>query len=106
MIEKWLLDRAALAGLEEAIDQDITERPQWSTRLKCPVCGESFQHAGDYQHIPGRDNYEAGWGGRGDLLIIPVWCEFEHTWQLCLGFHKGATFIFPRVPDQQGEVAA
>jgi hypothetical protein len=108
MIDKWLLARAELVGLEEAIDCDDPSSwtgPQWGTRLKCPVCAETYQHAGMQQHIPGRDNYEAGWGGRGDLIIIPVWCELEHVWQLCFGQHKGATFVFVRVPEQQ-EAAA
>ena len=108
MIDRWLLERATAPPLEEAIDCDgpsAMADPRWSTRLRCPICGESYQHADVYQHIPGRDNYEAGWGGRGDLVIIPVWCEFDHVWQLCFGFHKGATFVFVRVPEQCEEAA-
>ncbi len=108
MIDRWLFERANLLGLEEAIDCDPSTwtGPIWGTRLKCPICSETCQHAGAYQHIPGRDNYEAGWGGRGDLVIVPVWCEFDHVWQLCFGQHKGATFVFVWVPEQHTEEAA
>lgn len=68
-------------------------------RLRCPVCQDTYQHVETWQMIPGRDNYEAGWGGRCDLVIILVWRECEHRWELCFGSHKGETFCFVRVPD-------
>ncbi len=101
MIDKWLLERAAALGLEEALDGDATSPwsgPIFGTRLRCPICRDTYQHAGAYQRIPGRDSYEAGWGGRGDLVIVPVWGECEHRWELCFGSHKGETFCFVRVP--------
>jgi hypothetical protein len=108
MIDRWLLDCGALGGLEEAIDCEDASRwtgPEWGTRLKCPICSDTYQHAETWQHIPGRDNYEAGWGGRGDLVIIPVWGECEHRWELCFGAHKGETFCFVRVPHDQERAA-
>jgi len=108
VIDKWLLEHATPVGLEEVIECDVPSwnGPQWGVRLKCPVCSDTNQHAGGYQHIPGRDNYKAGWGGRGDLVIVPVWGECEHRWELCFGFHKGETFCFVRVPENTQEEAA
>ena len=65
--------------------------------MLCPVCRYEHQHVtATWQNIPGEDHYEAGWGGRGDLLVVPMWCEHEHTWEICLGSHKGETFSFVR----------
>ena len=101
MIDKWLLERATAVGLEEAIECDASwTGPIWGVRLKCPICADTYQHVAAWQHVPGRDNYEAGWSGRGDLIILPVWGECEHRWELCFGSHKGETFCFVRVPHQ------
>ena len=103
MTDKWLLERASAVGLEEAIDCDPStwSGPAWGTRLKCPICADTYQHVtNSWQRIFGRDDYEAGWGGRGDLVILPLWGECGHTWELCLGSHKGEVFVFVRVPCQ------
>ena len=108
MIDKWLLEHATPLGLEEAIhcDNDYPSTgPIWGVRLKCPICGDTYQHAGARQHIPGHDDYQAGWGGRGDLIVVPVWGECEHRWELCFGSHKGETFAFVRVPQSTEEAA-
>ena len=107
MIDKWLLERAIPLGLEEAIDCDASgwSGPIWGIRLKCPICSETYQHAGSWQHIPVRDDYQAGWGGRGDLVIVPMWGECEHCWELWFGSHKGETFAFVRVPQSTEEAA-
>lgn len=65
----------------------------------CPLCGDEYQHAGDPRTIPGNDNYEAGWPGRGDLLVIPFRGECGHRWELCFGFHKGSSHVFARSAD-------
>ncbi len=65
--------------------------------LQAPtLSADTYQHARRGQAVPGRDNYEAGWGGRGDLVVVPVWGECEHRWELCFGAHKGETFCFVR----------
>jgi len=69
--------------------------------INCPVCrcDESTSGPIDYQHFErpeytdGNDNYEA-WSGRGDLIRIPFWGECGHCWYLCIGFHKGNSFLF------------
>ncbi len=99
---EWMLEGAVLAPLSAVIDQDDS----WggplagaAKRLLCPVCRYSCQHAAaTWQNVPGRDAYVAGWGGRGDLLIVPVWGECEHIWQICFGSHKGETVGFVRIP--------
>ncbi len=50
------------------------------------------------QVVPGGDDYEAGWGGRGDLTVLPFEGECGHRWALCFGFHKGMTAAFVAVP--------
>lgn len=47
----------------------------------------------------GGDNYEAKWGGRGDLAVIPMWGECGSQWEVCIGFHKGQSRIFVRVSE-------
>ena len=102
MIDKWLVERAALLELDHALEHDslVGVQPQFASRLRCPICADTYQHVATWQHIAGRDNYEAGWSGRGDLIILPVWGECEHRWELCFGSHKGETFCFVRVPHQ------
>lgn len=67
--------------------------------LKCPVCGQNYQHAGTPGTYLSDDNYRADWSGRGDLIVIPIHGECGHSWEMCLGFHKGNTTIFARVHD-------
>lgn len=76
--------------------------------IHCPVCGFEYNHfgfpdederSGDYKVayiVKGNDDYKAGWGGRGDMLVIPLWCENWHSWELCFGFHKGYILAFAR----------
>ena len=108
MIDNWMLEHATPLGLEEAIDCDMASSwtgPIWGTRLKCPSCGSTNLHIIPPQRIPSYDDYEAGWGGRGDLVVLPLWGECEHTWELCFGSHKGETFVFIRVPESAGRAA-
>lgn len=71
-----------------------------SRMVLCPKCKCDFSRIRDVKTIPGNDNYESGWWGRGDLVVITLKCEGGHEWELCLGFHKGQTFIFGR--DENG----
>ena len=63
----------------------------------CPCCGDYNQHVGDPHVIDGEDDYRAGWGGRGDLVLVPFWGECGSEWDICFGFHKGSTEAFVRV---------
>lgn len=58
----------------------------------CPECGFDYVHIGTAEEVNGNDNYEAGWGGRGDAVRVGMWCEAGHSWVLRFGFHKGQTF--------------
>lgn len=49
-------------------------------------------------YVNGMDAYMA-WEGRGDLLVIPLYCESGHNWEVCLGHHKGETTLFSRESD-------
>ena len=90
----------------EAIDH---EDPGWgdeSRLLKCPVCAFDYTHVEPPYLKDGGDNYEAGWNGRGDLAVVPVWSECGSKWQVCIGFHKGQSAIFTRVIESCKEKAA
>ena len=65
--------------------------------VKCPVCGFEYNHMGEPKTINGNDNGEAGWWGRGDLVVIPVEGECGCLWEICFGFHKGSIYSFSRV---------
>ncbi|MCD6293340.1 MAG: GIY-YIG nuclease family protein [Deltaproteobacteria bacterium] len=67
--------------------------------IKCPECGSEYQHFGAPVIKTGNDNYEAGWPGRGDLLVIPISGECGSKWEICLGFHKGQTGAFINLLD-------
>lgn len=65
--------------------------------LLCPVCGDSYNHVEPPYLKDAGDNYDANWGGRGDLAIIPIWGECGSRWEVCVGFHKGESSIFVRI---------
>lgn len=81
-----------------------TEEIVWGTpayqTLGCPKCRFSYNRAMGTSEKQSNDNYDAqgdGWRGRGDLLAIHMECENGHTWDICIGFHKGNSVIFVRV---------
>jgi hypothetical protein len=107
--DKWLLKGCRVLPLSDVIahDDDVWGGFPQFKRLRCPVCSDTYQHvsSASWQRISGRDDYEAGWGGRGDLAVVPIWGECEHRWELCFGFHKGETFCFVRVSYEQQAAA-
>jgi hypothetical protein len=64
--------------------------------IVCPICGLEYNHVQSLGTRLGHDNYQAGWSGRGNLHVITMSCEEGHTWELCLGEHKGNVFFFGR----------
>jgi len=68
--------------------------------LRCPVCGFWPGHMREVEKIDGKDSWQAGWSGRGDLVVIRIDGECGHSWELCLGEHKGAIQIFARIDDR------
>jgi very-short-patch-repair endonuclease len=70
--------------------------------LVCPICGFNYQHFREPRVIPGLDAYKAPWDGRGDLIIVPMQGECGHSWELCIGFHKGNSHIFGRAEKESG----
>lgn len=76
-----------------------TEDAGWGDakrNLKCPECGHEYNHLEPPYLKDGGDNYEAKWGGRGDLIVVPVEGECGSIWQVCFGFHKGNSVAFTR----------
>jgi hypothetical protein len=96
----WFAERHAYIPVSHAVRHDGADwvgEPNFSATV-CPVCPDEYQHPRRPQVVPGGDNYEAGWGGRGDLTVLPFEGECGHRWALCFGFHKGMTFAFVAVP--------
>jgi hypothetical protein len=107
MINEWMLEGSQLYPPSTVLE---AEYDGWAglpmlKRLRCPVCGDTYQHPLPPEVVRGEDRYGAGWGGRGDLFILPVWGECDHRWELCFGSHKGEMFCFVRVPYER-EAAA
>lgn len=75
--------------------------PKWGYSsiddVQCPLCNYTEHEMGSPVLVPGRDNYEAGWGGRGDLVVVPVISHCGHKWEICFGFHKGMIAAFVRI---------
>jgi hypothetical protein len=95
----WFAKRHAYMPMSRALRYDGGgfDDPNDNTTV-CPVCSDEFQHPQRPQVVPGKAWYEAGWGGRGDLTVLPFWGECEHRWALCFGFHEGTTVAFVAVP--------
>jgi len=78
----------------------LAESGGWSNEniFICPVldCGGDYVHIEKVAHQKGNDNYDADWEGKGDLVVISMFCEFGHKWETCFGFHKGKTIVFTR----------
>lgn len=66
-------------------------------QVLCPVCDFDYTEFTGVERIASRDNYEAGWSGRGDLIRIHMQCEAGHVFDICVGFHKGNTHVFTEV---------
>jgi hypothetical protein len=60
----------------------------------CPFCGFEYVHIENCEYRKGNDNHEAHPSIRGDFVEIKFWCENDHRWFLCFGFHKGYTFAW------------
>jgi hypothetical protein len=71
----------------------------WNNPIKCPVCGYEFTHFESPKEFSS-DSYDAPiWGklgGRGNILIIPMWCEQDHLFIKAFGYHKGNSYEFTK----------
>ena len=62
--------------------------------ILCPICLFNFTHISSAR-IDESDDYTA-WSGRGSVAVIKMWGECGHSWELCVGFHKGNCKLFIR----------
>lgn len=76
--------------------EDTTKQGYEGFKLLCPLCGFDYNHFSKCEIENGNDDYDASWSGRGDLTVLKFWGECGHNWELCIGFHKGQSFIFAR----------
>lgn len=67
---------------------------EYDTRIVCPLCSCENVHFSNATGIPGDDLDYSQWSGRGGCVCVPMRCEMEHVWEMCVGFHKGYTYIF------------
>jgi len=51
--------------------------------LTCPVCRFDYCHIGDVTHVP---------TSKGSRLVIPVWAECGHSFDIVMFQHKGQTY--------------
>jgi hypothetical protein len=63
-------------------------------RVLCPKCGDEYVQLSEPTIIEGKDAYATKTGVRGDVIKIEGKCAGGHRFDLCLGYHKGETFIF------------
>jgi len=59
----------------------IPWRDNNTEELACPVCG--------FQYIHLKETRKEDFRGRGGCLMIPMYCENGHQWDLAFDAHKG-----------------
>jgi len=63
--------------------------------LLCPKCGFEYTHLDSQTYVlSGGDDYIARAKVRGDVIILPGSCESGHRFRICLGQHKGHTYVW------------
>lgn len=63
-------------------------------QILCPLCGCEYVHLiGPVEHRHS-DDYTANPKVRGNVIVMPGWCEEECKFLLFLGFHKGYTHLW------------
>jgi len=90
----------------EEVEADERVFDTASARLVCAICGESFVHVHSAYTSFGNDVDEGGHaipgtrahgvrpGWRRDALVVTVWCEYAHVFQVIFQQHKGQTLLF------------
>ncbi len=73
-------------------------------QVLCPTCSYDYVHFEEPRRVSGEDSYRA-WAGRGECVRLPFWGECDHTWELCIGYHKGQAFMFVE-PTEPADVQA
>lgn len=79
-----------------------------SLTIHCPICGFNYNHISAPRTLTGWESSHGNtpspassrWSGRGDGFALPMACEEGHNWLLCVGFHKGKSFLFA-LPDSE-----
>lgn len=96
-LESWFegLSLHSTAPLSKVVEYSERFKTLNVDLLKCPICRSDAQHI-DAPFVIDADAEPAGWGGSGDLILIPLWCEVGHRWQICLAFHEGRSYSFVR----------
>jgi len=89
------MDQDTFAVQTVISDETLLEPTMY--KLKCPECGYSYVKPHEPREILSGDRWGgAGWKGRGWLAVVPIEGECGHSFEICLGFHKGETVIFGR----------
>lgn len=91
LIQNLFAKQAQVKGVRVAGAFYQESNPERS--LVCPVCSSEYGHVARYEKVEGLDDYKA-WSGRGDLHKLVIEGECGHTWNLCVGEHKGQLALF------------
>ena len=84
-------DGGSLVEIRRVLGPAYDDRFAYAHLLECPVCGDNYCRLGSARLISEGDY--ANWDGRGDVIEIPFTCETGgHSWNLCVGHHKGENF--------------
>lgn len=73
---------------------------EFNTKILCPVCNFDYVHFNRPEYNSSDDVSGKAWAGRGDAVIIPMWCEDNHKWNLIIGHHKGSSFVYCELPKE------
>ncbi|MBY0547055.1 MAG: hypothetical protein K2W95_07160 [Candidatus Obscuribacterales bacterium] len=64
--------------------------------VNCPYCsekdGDSWFAEAELRRAS--KDYGAEWGGMDNLVVIPMTCQSSHCYDLCVGHHKGSSYMF------------
>lgn len=60
------------------------------SEVQCPVCGHNYVHHNSVAFsLASNDDYKANPRVRGDVIVIPSYCESGCLFNLLFGLHKG-----------------
>jgi len=86
---EWLKPRSVLSAIPDNPNMDFGDG---MPNIKCPFCGYDNTHFG--LPVDTAESDECNWNQ--GFLVIPMQCELNHEWELCIGGHKGFVTLFVR----------
>lgn len=75
------------------LTSEMTETFDASFHLHCPICGHAGMH---FSEPETRYTHSTQWQGDNGCIVIPMYCECGHGWNLVFGSHEGDMFLTVR----------